>query len=72
MLFFIYFRNDVYFVTATQALTWITDPKPLNALANFDGWSCKKKENIPEPPCNNPNKCALDFRPADVNFTATR
>ncbi|KAK0095813.1 hypothetical protein PV326_007319 [Microctonus aethiopoides] len=63
---------DVYFVTATQALTWMTDPKPLKALNNYDGWSCGKKENIPGPPCNIPNKCALDFKPAEANFTTTR
>ncbi|CAK9825020.1 Chitin deacetylase 1 [Anthophora retusa] len=63
---------DVYFVTATQALTWITDPKPLKSLNNFEGWSCKKKENIPGPPCNNANKCALDFKPTESNFTTTR
>ncbi|XP_057341564.1 chitin deacetylase 1 [Microplitis mediator] len=63
---------DVYFVTATQALRWITDPKPLKALNNYEPWSCKKVENDPGPPCNNANKCALDFKPADANFTTTR
>ncbi|KYN02697.1 hypothetical protein ALC62_06497 [Cyphomyrmex costatus] len=63
---------DVYFVTATQALTWMTDPKPIKALHNFEGWSCKKKENLPGPPCNNPHKCALDFKPSESNFTTTR
>ncbi|XP_006617231.1 uncharacterized protein LOC102672538 [Apis dorsata] len=63
---------DVYFVTATQALTWITDPKPIKSLNNFEGWSCKRKENLPGPPCNNPNKCALDFKPTESNFTTTR
>ncbi|XP_011064867.1 PREDICTED: uncharacterized protein LOC105152345 [Acromyrmex echinatior] len=63
---------DVYFVTATQALTWMTDPKPIKALHNFEGWSCKKKENLPGPPCNNPHKCALDFKPPESNFTTTR
>lgn len=67
-----FYRPDVYFVTATQALTWMTDPKPIKALHNFEGWSCKKKENLPGPPCNNPHKCALDFKPAEANFTTTR
>lgn len=67
-----FFSPDVYVVTATQALTWITDPKPISGLTNYEGWSCKKKENLPEPPCNNANKCALDFKPADANFTSTR
>ncbi|OXU24113.1 hypothetical protein TSAR_010127 [Trichomalopsis sarcophagae] len=66
-------RPDVYFVTATQALTWITDPKSIQSLTNYEGWECKKKnENDPGPPCNNANKCPLDFKPADANFTATR
>ncbi|XP_045480332.1 chitin deacetylase 1 [Harmonia axyridis] len=64
---------DVYFVTITQALTWITDPKSLNQLNNFDAWDCqKKKENTPPPPCNIPNKCALNFKTPDMNFTDIR
>lgn len=68
----IFFRPDVYFVTATQALTWMTDPKPLSALREYEGWSCKRKDNLPGPPCNNPQKCALDFKPDGTNFTAVR
>ena len=67
-----FFRPDVYFVTATQALTWITDPQPVKNLHNFEGWSCKKKYNDPGPSCNNANKCALEFKPAESNFTSTR
>ncbi|KAB0798800.1 hypothetical protein PPYR_06680 [Photinus pyralis] len=64
---------DVWFVTATQALTWITDPKPLTELNKFEAWDCKKKNgNIPKTPCLSPNKCALSFKPDNQNFTDTR
>lgn len=65
-------RPDVWFVTTTQMLTWITDPKPLSQLKNYEGWNCKKKDTLPPPGCNNSNKCALDFKPAEQNFTDTR
>ncbi|KAK9870336.1 hypothetical protein WA026_006421 [Henosepilachna vigintioctopunctata] len=65
--------SDVYFVTVTQALTWITDPKTLQQLNNYEPWDCqKKKENTPPPPCNLANKCALNFKTPDLNFTDIR
>jgi hypothetical protein len=62
----------VWFVTGTQALTWMTDPKTLKELNNYEGWSCKNKANLPPKTCNNPNKCALNFKTPDLNFTDTR
>ena len=50
----------------------MTEPKPINALNNYEGWSCKKKQNLPGPQCNNANTCALDFKPPGTNFTQTR
>ena len=72
LCFFFPNRPDVYFVTATQALTWMTDPRPLKELSTYEDWGCKPKFNIPGPSCNNANKCALDFKPAESNFTMTR
>lgn len=66
------FRPDVWFVTTTQALTWITDPKPIKLLNNYESWDCKKTDNLPPPPCKNTNKCALAFKRPDLNVTDTR
>ncbi|CAL8079007.1 unnamed protein product [Orchesella dallaii] len=67
-------QKDVYFVTATQALLWITEPKPVEALATFEGWDCKKR-TVPTPPCNLPNKCPLVFRqpnqPSSTRYMTT-
>ncbi|XP_065158582.1 chitin deacetylase 1 isoform X1 [Atheta coriaria] len=64
---------DVWFVTVTQALTWMTDPKSLTQLNNYEAWNCqKRKENIPSGGCNNSNKCALNYKNPNLNFTDTR
>lgn len=65
--------TDVYFGSATYAITWMTDPQPIEGLTNYEDWECiKKNKNDPGPPCNNANKCPLDFKPANANFTAMR
>lgn len=46
---------DVYFVTMQQALEWIRNPTPVDAIANFPHWACKTRE----PGCNIPRNCAL-------------
>lgn len=63
---------DVWFVTTTQALTWMTDPKPVKQLNNYEPWDCKKRDNLPPPPCKLSNKCALSFKKPDTNVTDTR
>ncbi|XP_063236003.1 chitin deacetylase 1 [Bacillus rossius redtenbacheri] len=63
---------DVWFVTVTQALIWMTEPRTANTLNTFDAWNCAKRENIPPPPCNLPNSCALPFRPPEANVSQTR
>jgi len=63
---------DVWFVTTTQALTWITDPKPLKSLNNYEPWNCQKKPTAVQPPCNIANKCALPFKTQTSNITDTR
>lgn len=69
---FVYCRPDVWFVTTTQALQWMTDPKPLKALNNYEPWSCSKKQFNVQRPCNLSNKCALPFKTQESNITDTR
>lgn len=59
-------------MTVTQALTWITDPKPLSALNTYGGWDCKKSTPSASKPCNLSNKCALPFKRSTSNVTDTR
>ncbi|XP_046388166.1 chitin deacetylase 1 [Ischnura elegans] len=65
---------DVWYVTITQALVWMTDPRSIKEVnAGYDAWKCERKpEDIPPPPCNLPNKCALSFKTAEANFSTTR
>ncbi|KAG7306036.1 hypothetical protein JYU34_008607 [Plutella xylostella] len=64
-------QPDVWFVTITQALTWMTDPRPAKNLVTFEPWKCDVKA-FPAAPCNLPNKCALSFKNPTANFTDTR
>ena len=34
-------KEDVYFVTGTQALLWMTEPTPLSKIKDFEPWQCK-------------------------------
>ena len=36
-------KEDVWFVTGTQTLLWMTDPTPLTRLNNFEPWQCEDK-----------------------------
>ncbi|XP_065337290.1 chitin deacetylase 1 [Cloeon dipterum] len=62
---------DVWVVTTTQALVWMTDPKPVKDLNTYEPWRCEKPASVAAP-CNLPNKCPLRFRAPDVNVTSTR
>jgi hypothetical protein len=64
------FRPDVWFVTTTQALQWITDPKKNKELNTFEAWDCRKQSTSTQKPCNIGNKCALSFK--QENITDTR
>ena len=33
-------KNDVYFVTMSQAIAWMKDPTPLDKIKTFKPWSC--------------------------------
>ena len=51
-------KDGVYFVTATQALLWMTDPVPISELEDYEPWQCRE-EDLPPKPCGSPNKCSL-------------
>uniref|UniRef100_T1IYW5 Chitin-binding type-2 domain-containing protein n=1 Tax=Strigamia maritima TaxID=126957 RepID=T1IYW5_STRMM len=54
-------RNDVYFVTMTQAIQWIQNPTELGAIQNFAPW----KEDCDvqgQPHCHIPNACPLSSK----------
>ena len=36
-------KEDVWFVTGTQTLLWMTDPTPLTRLNSFEPWQCEDK-----------------------------
>lgn len=61
------FRPDVYFVTMTQALSWVSDPKPLKQLPTYEPWDCKKYVPPTSRPCNLPNKCALGLKRSNMS-----
>lgn len=67
-------QPNVWFVTATQALLWITEPKPAETLNTFEPWDCKKR-TVPSQPCNLPNSCPLVFRqpnkPSSTRYMST-
>jgi len=54
-------QPNIWFVTATQSLLWITEPRPAEQLNTFEPWDCKKRV-VPSQPCNLPNKCQLNFK----------
>lgn len=64
---------DVWFVTITQALQWISDPKTLKEVnSNYEPWSCQKKQTNVQKPCSLTNTCALPFKTQTSNITDTR
>merc|ERR1712001_633193 len=51
-------HNDVYFVTMTQVIQWIQNPKNVEEARTFEPW--KEKCAIePRPACISPNRCKL-------------
>ncbi|KAG7174657.1 putative chitin deacetylase 1-like 1 [Homarus americanus] len=52
-------NKDVYFVTMTQVLQWMQDPRPLNQLENYEPWreSCDPKG---PPFCHGVPSCGLN------------
>lgn len=66
---FVCFRPDVWFVTTTQALQWITDPKKNKELNTFEAWDCRKPATSTVKPCFYGNKCALSFKQGNITDT---
>jgi hypothetical protein len=63
------YSPDVWFVTTTQALQWITDPKKNKELTTFDAWDCRKQQIGTPKPCGNGYKCALSFKKENISDT---
>lgn len=63
---------DVYVVTVTQALGWMTDPHETRNVNNLDAWDCKKQVPSTSKPCSNSISCALAFKVPEANITDTR
>jgi len=54
-------HNDVYFVTMTQVIQWIQNPKNVDEARAFEPW--KEKCAIePRPSCIAPNRCKLSTK----------
>ncbi|XP_076062911.1 chitin deacetylase 1-like isoform X2 [Oratosquilla oratoria] len=51
--------NDVYFVTMTQVIQWIQDPRPANQMNTYEPWKgiCRPTT---EPSCYVSNNCELN------------
>ncbi|CAG0923036.1 unnamed protein product [Notodromas monacha] len=60
-------KDDVWFVTATQALLWITDPVPNSEVIDLEAWDCTKQPKR-EPPCKRPTSCGplISERPGET------
>ncbi|XP_057377397.1 LOW QUALITY PROTEIN: chitin deacetylase 1-like [Daphnia carinata] len=57
---------DVWFVTHTQALFWITEPKTIKQMGSvYQPWDCKERL-VPPPPCNLATSCPLSFKGENV------
>lgn len=64
-----FFRPDVWFVTTTQALQWITDPKKIKELNSFDAWDCRKQTTSTVKPCFSGNKCGVPHKVENITDT---
>ncbi|XP_044739883.1 chitin deacetylase 1 [Chrysoperla carnea] len=53
---------DVYFVTAWQAIQWMRNPTPINAISTFEPFNCKRQFEPNEIACNLPKVCKLRSR----------
>lgn len=53
-------HNDVYFVTMTQVIQWIQNPRQSTEIKNFDPWKDKCSVDSTTPSaCGVPNACKL-------------
>ncbi|CEF69139.1 Epidermal growth factor-like domain and Polysaccharide deacetylase domain and EB domain and Cysteine-rich repeat and Glycoside hydrolase/deacetylase, beta/alpha-barrel domain-containing protein [Strongyloides ratti] len=58
-------RNDTYFVTMEEALTWIQRPTRLSKLQNFFPWQCRRYKNEYQRPCETPSICSYTDGPTN-------
>jgi len=59
--------DDVYYVTATQALLWMLEPATLSEMkSGFEPWSCSHEQVSPRP-CETPRSCALPHKQNNVS-----
>lgn len=63
---------DVYILTITQMLQYMTDPKELRDVNTIEAWKCDKSVAVAPKPCNIWNTCALPFKIPEQNLTDTR
>jgi len=63
-------KPDVWFLTTTQALYWITEPVPISELRDYANWDCTRRV-LPPKPCNLPNSCGLPFQNSDTRYMTT-
>ncbi|KAK2713074.1 hypothetical protein QYM36_011685 [Artemia franciscana] len=61
-------QDDIWFVTTTQSLLWLTEPTPINNLGSFQAWDCTKRD-LPSKPCNLPKSCGLPFKNGKISDT---
>ncbi|CAG0888417.1 unnamed protein product [Cyprideis torosa] len=50
--------EDVYFVTMTQAIQWIQNPRTTSEINNFEPWKDKCTPDVRTSVCGTPNSCA--------------
>ncbi|XP_045477625.1 chitin deacetylase 1 [Harmonia axyridis] len=55
-------RSDVWFVTNSQAIKWMKNPRKINQLEFFEDWGCKKYFRKSEIACSRPNVCKVYSR----------
>lgn len=55
-------HDDVYFVTMTQVIEWMQNPKTLNEIKDFEPWNHKCSFDPKSKPCKKPKLCQLSTR----------
>lgn len=54
--------QDVYFVTMTQAIQWIQNPRRISESEKFDPWKDKCSPSVEATVCGTPNSCATSTK----------
>lgn len=72
LIFFPFHRPDVYILTVTQMLQYMTEPKELREVNQIESWKCDKNIAVAPKPCNIWQTCALPFKIPEQNVTDTR